>query len=172
MMTTEVLASPPATLIKRLDELDFTPVLRTLVQDSGFDQTTAQDLTIAFKQWFSVIPQVAARQVYVMLKTPVDDVFHACVLNTAFYRELCSTIIGEFVDHTPIDPETIQELDSAVIYTVKLLEVTFGDMLHPALKDWRRLLDSGTYVVSCVQCNHDMGETVVGRLQNGVRLVH
>ena len=32
-----------------------------------------------------------------MLKVPVDEVFHACVLNTAFYRDFTSKILDEGV---------------------------------------------------------------------------
>ena len=110
-----------------------------------------------------------------MLKVPVDEVFHACVLNTAFYRDFTSKILGEFLDHTPIDAETVEGLDEGVRYTVELLEATYGEDLHPALADWRRLLDAGTYVISCVSCHHDdseMAETVVGRMSDGREIVH
>jgi len=167
---------PPAELCKSMQEIDFTPVIRTMTSDMGFTTEDARYQLDAFIQWFSCIPSVAPGVVYTMLKVPVDEVFHACVLNTAFYRSLTSEILGEFLDHTPIDNETVLALDEGVKYTVELLEKTYGEKLHPALAEWRRLLDSGTYVVSCVSCHHDngndMADTVMGRMSNGARLVH
>lgn len=155
---TAMTVRPPAELCESMERIDFTPVIRTMTSDMGFTAEEARHQLAAFIQWFSCIPSVAPGAVYTMLKVPVDEVFHACVLNTAFYRFLTNEILGEFLDHTPIDTETVDALDEGVRYTVELLEATYGENLHPALSEWRHLLDSGTYVVSCVSCHHDEGD--------------
>lgn len=176
---TTMTVRPPADLCEEMRRIDFTPVIRTMTEDMGYSTENAREQLAAFIQWFSCVPSVAPRAVYTMLKVPVDDVFHACVLNTAFYRDLCSKILGEFLDHTPIDTETIEQLDDGVRYSVELLEATYGANLHPALADWRRLLDTGTYVVSCAACgppptaNGDsIADTVVGRMSDGRKIIH
>lgn len=157
---TTMTARSPAALCESMQNIDFSSVIRTMTNDMGFTPEDAQYQLEAFIQWFSCIPSVAPGAVYTMLKVPVDEVFHACVLDTAFYRTFTNEILGEFLDHTPIDKETVDVLDEGVRYTVKLLEETYGDELHPALAEWRQLLDSGTYVVSCVSCHHDDGDAM------------
>lgn len=176
---TTMTVRPPAELCEAMKRINFTPVIRTMTSDMGFSTEDAREQIAAFIQWFSCVPSVAPGAVFTMLKVPVDDVFHACVLNTAFYRNLCSEILGEFLDHTPIDTETIEQLDEGVRYTVELLEATYGTDLHPALADWRRLLDTGTYVLSCAAClsppdgsNSNVIDTVVGRMSEGRKVVH
>jgi hypothetical protein len=110
-----------------------------------------------------------------MLKTRVDDVFHAMILNTQFYQNFCERYFGFFIHHHPIGEEEVSgEIEAGVHYTVDLLEKTYGDALHPALHEWRNQIDKGVYVVSCPSCVDDMPmyQTIVGQLPSGAKVMH
>ena len=100
----------------------------------------------AFLQWFSVAPARDPGSTYVMLKSDVDRIFHAFVLNTRAYRELCEKFIGHFMDHNPIDGAVSKE---SVESTIELLERHFGADLHPALRHWKELTHADAWRVSC-----------------------
>jgi hypothetical protein len=119
---------------RMLEEVDFSSVLRTAVNDCGVPSPAhALDSLDAFLQWFSTIP-LAGDRPYVMLKGNPDRVWHACIINTALYRELCERYLGRFVDH---HPSVASPSDEWVLETVALLEEEFGADLHPAFRQWR-----------------------------------
>lgn len=158
---------------------DFAPILKTAVEDCGVrDETAARELLDAFLQWFSLLPTVRPGSAYVMLKTDIDAVFHAFVLNTAAYREFCMRFVGHFIDHHPIDEELKPYVDKGVGTTIAMLEEHFGDALHPALREWRHQVDTGAYAVSCgwlgTYCGRStaMAEDALGRMSNGVLIMH
>ncbi len=157
------------------NETDFSPVIRTMLSDQMVaSEEEARDHIDAFLQWVALVPSIRAQDALVMLKTPVDDVFHAFVLNTEFYQRFCETHFGFFVHHHPLDAETRERLAKGVVETVERLERTYGEDLHPLLRSWRGLMENEAYVVSCGKCDssESMTDTIVGRLPNGGALVH
>src|SRR3989344_7838963 len=116
----------------------FRPIISTLLRErSVSNEAEARNLLDAFLQWIALIPVVERGKVFVMLKTPVDEVFHAFVLNTAFYQEFCQKYFGFFIHHNPLDGDTSAKIDEGVNYTVDLLEQHYGEQLHPELRAWR-----------------------------------
>jgi hypothetical protein len=140
------------------------------------DDVQANDLLEAFLQWVALVPTIKPDDTFVMLKSPVDKVFHAFILNTEFYQNFCARHFGFFVHHHPIDELLLKKLPGGVRDTMDLLEQTYGEELHPALSAWRSLVDTDAYVVSCAgYCASEddyMQESVVGKLPSGATLVH
>lgn len=158
-----------------MQEFDFHPVIRTAIQECGIEnEERAQELLHAFLQWFSIVPFVNHDEVFVMLKTDVDQIFHAFVLNTRIYQDFCQRFVGQFIHHTPLDDSTAKSLESGVTYTVELLEKSYGSDLSPYLADWRNQLEMGAWVVSCPGSCYDirLEESIAGRLNNGAVIVH
>jgi len=165
----------PKELYAEMQGFDFDPVLRTAVQECGIeDRARAEELLHAFLQWFSIVPFVDHDHVFVMLKTDVDQIFHAFVLNTRAYQEFCQQFVGQFIHHTPLDDSTAKSLEGGVTYTVDLLEHFYGDQLSPELAEWRDQLEKGAWVVSCPGSCYDirLEDTIAGRMANGAVIVH
>ena len=139
---------PGSVMFERMKvEYNFDAVLRTAVEECGIDsESEAAYLLDAFLQWFSVIPARGKDAVYVMLKSDVDRIFHAFVLNTKSYREFCESYLGHFLDHTPVEGDVA---GNWVTYTVDLLKRHYGDELHPALQGWEDMVEAGSWRVSC-----------------------
>jgi hypothetical protein len=157
-------------------ETDFSPIVQTMVREGYVaDVQEAAYYLDAFLQWIALIPILERDNTFVMLKTSVDDVFHAMILNTQFYQDFCMKYFDFFIHHHPIgESEVNEEINRGVRYTVSLLEKTYGPDLHPALLEWRNQLNAGVYVVSCPKCVNDlpMHQSIVGELPTGARLMH
>jgi hypothetical protein len=131
-----------------VDDPARTAVIRTAVSDFGVLEEEADLLFDAFLQWIAALPARPEGQRYVMLKSDVDRIFHAFILNTEAYREFCNRYLGRFVDHHPVTGDGAQ-VD--VENTVRVLRASYGSDLNPFLVSWERDLDADAWVVSCFQ---------------------
>ncbi|HXH26870.1 MAG TPA: hypothetical protein VNG90_03165 [Candidatus Acidoferrum sp.] len=169
------LATNPIEVYAAMKLYDFSPVTRTLLRDVGFSSEKAVSMQDAFSQWFSLTGSVESGEILVMLKGDIDEVYHAAVLNTAWYGPFCQQFAGAFVHHTPIDEQTMEELDAGLRYTIDRLDAVYGHTLHPALREWRQLVEANNYQISCVKCPDPQDAAItdtLGHLPNGARLVH
>ncbi|MCL3838018.1 hypothetical protein [Aeromicrobium duanguangcaii] len=148
-MGTIEMVKPPVDLYEdmRVDKARVA-VIRTAVEDFAVPPEDADAIYDAFLQWMASLPARPAGQRYVMLKSDVDRIFHAFILNTQSYREFCHRYLGRFVDHHPITGDGAR-ID--VENTVAVLESSFGANLSPFLRMWSRDLDAEAWTVSCFQ---------------------
>jgi hypothetical protein len=125
-------------LVRQLElDVDFLPVVRTAVLDLGVaTPASALNAVDAFLQWFSLVPISDRIGHYVMLRGDVDRVWHAMILNTALYRDVCDRYMGRFIDH---HSSMGCPRASWVFETVDFLEAEFRTALHPAFLGWRAI---------------------------------
>jgi hypothetical protein len=125
-----------AALVRLLESrVDFIPVVRTAVLDLGVTPAVrALDAVDAFLQWFSLVPISNRIGHYVMLRGDVDRIWHAMILNTALYRQVCRRYMGGFIDH---HSNSGCPRAGWVLETVSLLESEFEANLHQAFREWR-----------------------------------
>ena len=122
-------------LYRRMRATDFAPILQTAMREPGAPtQEELNSLLDAFLQWFSLIPEALDGKPLQMLES-VDRIWHAMILNTAFYRRFCDEFIGEYVDHNPMDvTQNTRAMKMAYAdHTLVLLKRTYGIRVHPAL---------------------------------------
>jgi hypothetical protein len=109
-------------------------IVRTAQLDCGVSSAREAERALgAFLQWFVLVPTIGNGEHYVMLRGPVDALWHAAILNTAFYRDLCDRVAGGFVDHHPRDDHPPH---TWVIETVARLIGAYGPGLSPLLTAW------------------------------------
>jgi hypothetical protein len=138
---------------RMLSDFDYSSVVWTMTRyNQGLSHDAALDLVRAFLQWVSLTPVVESGEMYVMLKTPVEEAFHCFVLNTRAYEAFCDKFLGAFFHHDPLFEENSGTTQGAIEYTVSRLEKEFGEQLEPALKEWRILLNAGRAQAACVGC--------------------
>lgn len=92
-------AKAPAPRYEALEQLDLSPMLARLKEETGADDkilARAEDLYKKYLQLHLMFPDE---------KFPppklADYVWHQHILHTKKYREDCEEIFGEFFDHTP-----------------------------------------------------------------------
>lgn len=130
---------------------DFGPIIRSLLREQkAADEAEAQDLIQAFVQWYAT-GSVTKTKSYVMFEGQVDQVFHQMILNSPWYMAFCHSTTGVYTHHEPISesPLTDAEVLEAAMFTLRLLNYTWGEELHPQFKALKE--DGLTPVsVSCV----------------------
>jgi hypothetical protein len=123
-------------------EVPLSLVLETAMLDCGLgDLTNAAKAYDALIQWLSLVPicQIE-RRAYVMLKGPVDQMWHAFILHTEAYYRLCRRHLFFFLHHYP---RTGAPSAGLVRDTVALLTQEYGSDLHPYLRSWSRATYDG-----------------------------
>lgn len=126
---------------------DYSPIIETALRECGVkSRERAEELLDAFLQWFALIPETTQEQPLQMLRS-VDRIWHAMVLNTAFYREFCDAFIGSFVDHDPLDVVRDPTAKRGYAdFTLALANRAYGAHVNPALCDLRE------DVTCCIGC--------------------
>lgn len=143
-------------------ENDFTIILNTAREKYGVPADEAETYLDAFLQWFSLLPLVNRKRLYVMLEGRVDDIFHSFILdNDSFYQEFCQRYIGRYMGHHPKDLQSPEALEDGVQNTLEMFQEYYGEKLHPELKNWFDQYASKTYAVTChsKQCPDDITQT-------------
>lgn len=154
-MSTQTTVAGPELFDRMKLHFDYEQILWTMMRyDENQTRERATELLDSFLQWFSLLPAIQPGGTYVMLKTPVEEAFHAFVLNTRLYQEFCQQFLGTFFHHDPVTEERAPELVDGIRYTVELLEKTYGNELLPPLREWRNQLDAGTAQIACVGCKN------------------
>lgn len=164
---------------KMLHECDFSTVIETATRDFGISHEKARELLHALLQWFSIIPELQPNDVYVMLRSDVDQIYHALILNTKVYRDFCKEYFGEFIDHNPLDGQVdALSFEKHVEFTIALLKKTYGEQLAAPLVDWIESWEKSTWEVSCAKCSYrnKMGaldaDTRIGITSRGAMVLH
>ncbi len=128
-------AADSRALYKRLKSKDYGIILETAIAEFGVKGLPrAVELLDAFLQWFALVPSTVDGQPLQMLRS-VDRIWHAMIVNTAFYRNFCLDAVGEFIDHNPLDVVRNAELKQEyATHTLILLNRAYGNRLNPALR--------------------------------------
>ena len=139
---------------KIMAEQDFGPIIRELVREQSAANTQeAQGLVEAFVQWYAT-GSVTRTKSFVMFEGKVDKVFHTMILNSPWYMRFCYTTTGVYTNHEPIaeldmSPEDIVD---AAVFTVGLLESTWGNDLSQHLRGYVEAVRAGNYAAATVSC--------------------
>jgi hypothetical protein len=109
-------------------------LLITAIVDCGIRNLAEAERALhAFVQWFAVLPSASSNQPVVMVKGPVDRMWHAIILHTSTYTQLCDRFLGYYLDH---EPRLDFPRDTWVRATVEILVKAYGTHLSPLLVAW------------------------------------
>ena len=119
------------------------------------DEVSARQNLDGVLQWLAChAVKEHAEQPYVMMNGPVDEMYHALILNTRTYLHFCREYIGFFIHHTPVDDAEAVEIKVAggITYTIDFLQQAFDSELAPALCRWAEAHHRGELNASSVSC--------------------
>lgn len=117
-------------------ELDhsFAKIASTAVFDCGMKSIDESERAwFAFLQWFAAVPNYPGGEGLVMLKGPVDKMWHAFILHTKLYREFCEVHLGFFLEHQPQPGFPTQ---ASIERTVEFLISQYSTDISPLLAAW------------------------------------
>jgi hypothetical protein len=120
--------------LERIDAEDFSLVMNKAMEDLAatgihVSKAYAQRGIYALKQYYAVAMLDPANAHSVTL--PVDPFWHAHILFTAEYRHFCDEVIGEYMDHVPLDKRDrakIENVRQLYDYTLAVLPKLFSDI--------------------------------------------
>lgn len=126
----ELLGAPsPHIVSERLERFDFSPVTARL-QRKGMAE--APELEREFKRFATL--WAVERGTPLSPSKPVDEYWHAIVLDTKRYSAFCETVYGRFIHHIPDDPVEGEVRDNdSYRRTLAAYERNFG---KPPEKFW------------------------------------
>jgi hypothetical protein len=95
--------------LELLAAYDLSLVRERLLKDSSIPSSWIDEAILEFRRYLGL--QIIAPGPLPMFSKHVDDVWHACLLFSRIYADLCETVFGRFVHH---DPKTGHEEEAAV----------------------------------------------------------
>ena len=78
---------------------DLSPVRQRLLNDAMLPSTWVDEAIFEFRRYLGL--QVVAPGSIPMFSKPVDEVWHACLLHSRLYADLCQQVFGYFLHHEP-----------------------------------------------------------------------
>ena len=120
--------------IRRIDAEDFKLVMQKAMEDLAatgkrVSLEYAERAIYALKQYYVVAMLDPSNAHSVTL--PIDPFWHAHILFTEQYRHFCDDVIGEYMDHVPLDrrdPAKVQNVKQLYSYTLEVLPKLFSDI--------------------------------------------
>src|SRR5215467_2317984 len=95
--------------LEELAAFDFTPVRQRLIQQGSVSEECADLAILEFRRYLAL--RLLSPGPVMMLSAVVDEVWHASILFTRLYANLCERVFGHFLHHAPetepiADPST------------------------------------------------------------------
>jgi hypothetical protein len=84
-----------------LAEYDLGRVRSRLLREGAMPASWLDDAILEFRRYFGL--RAIERRPLLMFSKQVDDVWHACLLFSRLYADLCQQAFGHFVHHEPAD---------------------------------------------------------------------
>jgi hypothetical protein len=85
--------------VEELAAFDFTLVRRRLVQQGLLPEEWADMAILEFRRYLAL--RLLSAGAVMMLSAVVDEVWHASILFTRLYADLCQRVFGHFLHHDP-----------------------------------------------------------------------
>jgi hypothetical protein len=114
--------------VRRVSEIDFTMQCRKLVEEHGWSVETCAEVEVLYRNFLALNIRYQERKL--CPNGPVDEFWHAHILDTRKYAADCQQLFGEMLHHYPYfgmrGPDDKADLDRAFADTVDLFIRHFG----------------------------------------------
>jgi hypothetical protein len=125
------MASMDVELLRAIDAvngLEFGMLKRKLVEEHGWTAEFCDEVESLYRQFLALNVRYPDRKV--CPTGPIDEFWHAHILDTQAYARDCETVFGYFLHHFPYfgmrGPDDQAALDKAFAESVELFELHFG----------------------------------------------
>ena len=99
LRTDAILSCRDQRRVEELAAFDFTLVLRRLVEQGSLSEEWAEPAILEFRRYLAL--RLVTPGPVMMLSAVVDEVWHASILFTRLYADLCQRVFGHFLHHDP-----------------------------------------------------------------------
>lgn len=122
--------------VARVAELDFTMLRQKLVEEQGWTTETCAEVEDLYRRFLALNVRYPDQKI--CPTGPIDEFWHAHILDTRAYAADCDRLFGEFLHHFPYfgmrGPQDRADLEQAFSTSVELfirhfgIDPTAGDM--------------------------------------------
>jgi hypothetical protein len=123
--------------LARVAQLDFTMLKGKLVEESGWAPEYAEQVEDLYRKFLALNVRYPDRKI--CPTGPVDEFWHAHILDTRAYARDCELLFGEYLHHFPYfgmrGPDDRRDLEHAFAQSVELFIRHFG--IDPTAGDAR-----------------------------------
>ncbi|MGB8423143.1 glycine-rich domain-containing protein [Paraburkholderia sp.] len=121
--------------VEKVSRIDFTMQCRKLIEESGWTAETCEEVEDIYRKFLAL--NIRYPEQKLCPNGPVDEFWHAHILDTRKYAADCEDLFGEMLHHYPYfgmrGPDDRADLDKAFADTVDLFIRHFG--LDPTAGD-------------------------------------
>ncbi len=113
--------------MKILDNWNFSGVERFMREREGYtDAKFLAGLIDEYRKFMAISAVHATIKNPVIMSSVVDPVWHAHILFTRDYRNMCNAIADGYLNHEPAFPDELSKLGPGYEYTLRLYLDSFG----------------------------------------------
>lgn len=150
--------------LERIDSENYSGVARKVAEDhlATFGRVLGSGYIergiFALKQYYAIAMLDPANAHAVTL--PIDPFWHAHILFTSQYRCFCDDVVGEYMDHVPLDKgdrRQVENVGQLYSYTLSKLPVLFD---HVDAEFWPRQISEADLI-----CYHKGNQSIYLALQ-------
>lgn len=113
---------------ERVASLDFSMLRTKLVSEQGWTNETAEEVEDLYRKFLALNVRYPERKI--CPTGPIDEFWHAHILDTHAYAKDCEFLFGKFLHHFPYfgmrGPDDRQDLENAFTASVDLFIRHFG----------------------------------------------
>lgn len=99
LRTDAILSQDELRRIEELATFDFTLVRGQLIQQGSLSEEWADVAILEFRRYLAL--RLLSPDPVMMLSADIDEVWHASILFTRLYADLCRRVFGHFLHHDP-----------------------------------------------------------------------
>lgn len=114
--------------IQRVGELDFTLLRHKLMQENGWTLEMCDETEDLYRKFLALNLRYPDRKI--CPTGPIDDFWHAHILDTTAYATDCQRLFGRLLNHYPYfglrGPQDKRDLEQAFAESVELFILSFG----------------------------------------------
>lgn len=126
-----------ADALRRVGELDFAMLKRKLVEEKGWTAEMCDEVEGLYRKFLALNLRYPDRKI--CPSGPIDEFWHAHILDTRAYAEDCRRLFGQMLHHFPYfgmrGPEDRADLERAFSESMDLFVIHFG--IDPTAGDSR-----------------------------------
>lgn len=114
--------------IAKVETLDFTMLARKLVEEQGWTNEFCQEIEDLYRKYLALNMRYPEKKI--CPTGPIDEFWHAHILDTRAYEKDCNLLFGEYFHHFPYfgmrGPEDRANLEAAFQESLDLFVLHYG----------------------------------------------
>jgi hypothetical protein len=114
--------------VNRVSQIDFSMLKQKMIEERGWTSEFCEEVESLYRRFLALNARYPGRKI--CPTGPIDEFWHAHILDTRAYARDCNLVFGEYLHHFPYfgmrGPEDKAALETAFTESIELFIVHFG----------------------------------------------